>query len=268
MKFAFNHMVAPKLGYEAFFDLAKALGVDAVEVRNDIAVALMDMGSAGKIRGWCQARGLTVASVNALQRFNQWTAGRAEEARQLAAYAEACGAKALVLCPVNDTNFAPAKAERLEGLRLALSGLAPILKDHGLKGLVEPLGFVECSLRLKSEAVAAIDATGTSESFALVHDTFHHYVAGETEMFPSRTGLVHISGVTDAKQTAATMRDPHRVLIGSDDMIDNAGQISRLAAAGYKGYFSFEPFAAEVHNDPNIAAALKASLKLLGRTVS
>ena len=78
-------------------------------------------------------------------------------------------------------------------------------------------------------------------------------------MFPRRTGLVHISGVTDKAQTAATMRDPHRVLVDTRDMIDNSGQIRKLWAGGYKGAFSFEPFATIVHKDANIARSLAAS---------
>ena len=263
MQFALNHMVAPKLGYAAFFDLAKSLGINGVEIRNDIATSCMDLVSAAGIKALAEARGLTIVSVNALQRFNQWNAARAAEAQELAAYAAATGAKALVLCPVNDTAFTPATQERLGGLREALKGLAPILREHGLLGLVEPLGFIECSLRLKAEAVAAIDDTGTAGTFALVHDTFHHFVAGETEMFPARTGLVHISGVTGKAQTAATMRDPHRVLVDRADLIDNAGQIEALRAGGYTGVFSFEPFAAEVHNDPDIKASVAASRCLL-----
>jgi 2-keto-myo-inositol isomerase len=262
MQFTLNHMVAPNLGYEAFFDLARSLGIDSVEIRNDIATSQMDMPSARRIRGWAEARGLTIISVNALQRFNQWNDSRAEEAKTLADYAQATGARALVLCPVNDTGFTPANAQRLDGLRNALAGLAPILKDHGLTGLVEPLGFAECSLRHKSEAIAAIDATGTDGNFKLVHDSFHHFVAGEKEMFPSRTGLVHISGVTDKSQTTTTMRDPHRVLVNGDDMIDNVGQIRKLSA-GYKGAFSFEPFAITVHEDANISRSLAASREYL-----
>jgi 2-keto-myo-inositol isomerase len=260
MRFALNHMVAPGLGYEAFFDLARSLKIGAVEIRNDLAdTSLMDMGSARKIAGWAKARNLDVISVNALQRFNQWTAERAAEARELAAYAAAAGAKALVLCPVNDTSFTPSNVVRIDGLRQALANLAPILRDNGLTGLVEPLGFAECSLRLKAEAVNAIDTVGAADQFALVHDTFHHFVAGEQDFFAARTGLVHISGVVDKAQTAATMRDPHRVLVDGADMIDNVGQISRLIADGYAGYFSFEPFAAEVHGDAHIAKSLAAS---------
>lgn len=259
MQFALNHMVASSLGYEPFFDLAVSLGINAVEIRNDIATSQMDMGAAKVIKGHAASRGLKIISVNALQRFNQWNDTRAREADELAAYAHAAGAEALVLCPVNDTAFTPSTSERLGGLRDALKNLAPILNRHQVKGLVEPLGFAECSLRLKAEAIAAIDATDTAESFALVHDTFHHFVAAEAQMFPDRTGLVHISGVTDKAQTAATMLDPHRVLVDARDMIDNAGQIRALLAEGYGGYFSFEPFAAEVHADRDVAGSLKAS---------
>jgi 2-keto-myo-inositol isomerase len=259
MQFALNHMVAPGIGYEALFDLARAMNINAVEIRNDLPTSLMDMTSAKKIRSAAVERGLTIISLNALQRFNQWSSSRAKEAEDLAVYAAEAGARALVLCPVNDTSFKPATPERLAGLRASLEGLAPILGRHGLKGLIEPLGFVECSLRLKSEAVAAIDSVGMADTFSLVHDTFHHFVAGESEMFPGRTGLVHISGVTDRTQTAATMRGPHRVLVDARDMIDNKGQMKKLEDGGYSDHFSFEPFAAEVHQDFNIARSLAAS---------
>jgi 2-keto-myo-inositol isomerase len=263
MQIALNHMVAPNLNYDAFFDLAVGLGVQAVEVRNDIPTAEMGLTAAANIKNLATARGLALLTVNALQRFNNWTPARAEEAKELAQYTAACGARALILVPVNDTAFTPETAARLSGLRDALRGLAPILRDHGLIGLVEPLGFVECSLRLKGEAIAAIDDVGAAAQFKVTHDTFHHYVAGETDMFPQRTGLIHVSGVGDRAQTAATMRDPHRVLVDASDMIDNRGQVRALMAGGFAGAVSFEPFSAEVHKDTNIAASLRASIDYL-----
>lgn len=260
MRFAINHMVAPRRDHRSFLALAAALGVGAVEIRNDLSgVAILDGTPAESIRAEAEDKGLKIISINALQRFNQWTAERESEARALAAYARAAGAEALVLVPVNDTTFTPSETDRLSGLRQSLSALAPILKDEGLVGLVEPLGFVECSLRRKREAVAAIDAVGAADVFRVVHDTFHHYVAGETEFFPERTGLVHASGVTDPVG-ADVMRDPHRVLVDAADRIDNVGQIRRLLAGGYDGYVSFEPFSEKVHQTKDIAADLKATM--------
>lgn len=262
--FALNHMAAPSKRHDELFDLAVALGIGAVEIRNDLAgVALLDGTPARRIRSDAEARGLRILSINALQRFNDWTPQRAEEARTLAAFAAESGAASLVLCPVNDVAWQPQEPERLSGLRRSLSGLAPILADAGITGLVEPLGFAECSLRLKGEAVAAIDATGTTDRFWLVHDTFHHHVAGETDLFPLRTGLVHISGVADPSVPTSSMRDPHRVLVGADDRIDNVGQIRDLLAGGYAGALSFEPFAAEVHAIRDIEGALRASMAFI-----
>jgi 2-keto-myo-inositol isomerase len=263
MQFSLNHMVAPKLGYNAFFDLALSLGVNAVEIRNDIPSALMGNKNAKLIGTLAKDKNITVINVNALQRWNQWSKAKADEARKLAEYTALTGAKNLILVPTNDKAFRPSTEERLDGLRVALDGLKSILKDHGLIGCVEPLGFVECSLRLKAEALAAIDAVGGAKRFKVTHDTFHHYVAGEKEAFATRTGLIHVSGVVDPKHTAATMRDPQRVLVDGNDMIDNKGQVERLMASGYKGYVSFEPFSAAVHKSKQIARDLARSMDYL-----
>ncbi len=263
MQFSLNHMVAPKLGYAEFFDLALSLGVNAVEIRNDIPTALMGNKNAKMIGKLARDKGITIINVNALQRWNQWNKAKADEAKKLAEYAALTGAKNLILVPTNDKKFRPEHEARLEGIRMALSALKDILKDHGLIGCVEPLGFVECSLRLKAEAIAAIDAVGGAKRFKVTHDTFHHFVAGEARVFGSRTGLIHVSGVTDKKYTVDTMRDAQRVLVDANDMIDNRGQVQRLMADGYKGYVSFEPFGPEVHKSKQIARDLARSMDYL-----
>lgn len=263
-RFALNHMVAPHADLDAFFAIVAGLGLDAVEIRNDLkGVAIADGTSATTVRSAAQKHRVQILSINALQRFNDWTDARAAEAAALAAYAKACGAQALVLCPVNDWQFRPGEHARLDGLRRSLSELAPVLEANGLIGLVEPLGFMESSLRLKREAVEAIDAVGAGATFRLVHDTFHHAVAGEDAIFPERTGLVHVSGVEDSGLSFSSMRDPHRVLVGPRDRLDNAGQVRRLSEGGYSGYLSFEPFAASVHALADVATALKESMAFL-----
>jgi 2-keto-myo-inositol isomerase len=263
MKFALNHMVAPTLGYAAFFDLALRLGINAVEIRNDIPVSLMGNKNAKMIGKMAADKGITIININGLQRWNQWNKAKADDANKLAEYIALAGGKNLILVPTNDTKFKPSQEERLDGLRVALDGLKSILKDHGLIGCVEPLGFVECSLRLKAEAIAAIDDVGGSKRLKLTHDTFHHTVAGEKEMFAERTGLIHVSGVVDKKYTVDTMRDAQRVLVDAGDLIDNKGQVRALIAAGYKGYVSFEPFSAVVHKSKQIAREIARSMDYL-----
>jgi len=141
-----------------------------------------------------------------------------------------------------------------------LSALKPMLEAAGIVGLVEPLGFEICSLRLKSEAAEAIEELGAKSTFCLVHDTFHHHLAGEPAIFPELTGLVHISGVSDPTVSVADMRDPHRVLVDASDRLDNVGQLRALLSAGYAGPASFEAFAPEVHALKDPVAAIKESM--------
>ncbi len=53
------------------------------------------------IAALAQAHGLTIRSINALQRFDQFDMARENEASDLLRYAAACGAQAIVLCPTN-----------------------------------------------------------------------------------------------------------------------------------------------------------------------
>ncbi|ROM94789.1 TIM barrel protein [Pseudomonas brassicacearum] len=264
LRFALNRMVAPRLSLPAFIDLALALKTDAIEIRNDLkGVEIEDGMPPARVRELCEERGIKVLSINALYPFDVWNEERRAQAVRLADYARECGAEGLVMCPLNDRADPRSEAERAAGLRTALSELAPILRAFGIYGLIEPLGFEECSLRRKRTAVEAIKSIGGLDVFRLVHDTFHHHLAGEQEFFPELTGLVHISGVEDAQAPLATIRDGHRVLVGAADILGNAVQIEALRAGGYEGYLSFEPFAESVHDLADIRQALGASMNHL-----
>ncbi|UAX97705.1 TIM barrel protein [Ensifer adhaerens] len=253
-------MTTPGLPVGTFFELARSLGISSVEIRNDLSGnAIVDGTPAKEVAALANHHGITIISINALQRFNEWNSNRQKEAEELIAYAHDCGAKALVLVPVNDGS-GQKDGERQANLRQALSALKPMLDAAGIIGLVEPLGFEICSLRSKTEAVQAIKAIGGEKTFRLVHDTFHHHLAGEPATYAEMTGLVHISGVTDGEVAVSDLRDSHRVLVDQDDLLDNVGQIRRLRAEGYAGPLSFEPFAAEVHAVADPAAAIRQSV--------
>lgn len=259
-RFAINHIVSPGLGPADFFRLATSLGMTEVEIRNDLpGQAILDGTAPEAMAAAAGEAGVTILAINALQRFNDWTPGREGEATALARYAAAAGARGLVLVPVNDGS-GRGDRERETRLRHALEGLQPILAGHGLLGLVEPLGFVTSSLRSKREAAVAIEAVGEQGTFRLVHDTFHHALAGEPDRFPALTGLVHISGVRDVTVPVAELRDAHRVLVEAGDRLDTVRQVAELAAGGYDGPFSFEPFAAEVQELADPRPALAASI--------
>ena len=261
MRFAFNHILAPKLSLQAFFAGAKALGATEVEIRNDLP-DVVGTTAPEKVRAAAQAAGVSIITINALYPFNVWSGDLPDRAAALADYAQKCGAKAIVMCPLNNGERVP-----LEGAIEALKALKPILKQRGLIGLVEPLGFPVSSLRTKREAIAAIDAADGADLYKLVHDTFHHHLAGEKEYFADRTGLVHISGVDDPKVAVAEMQDAHRVLIDEADRLQNIAQIRDLLSLGYQGPFSFEPFAARVHSLSDPLAAAKLSMDFVVRAM-
>jgi 2-keto-myo-inositol isomerase len=262
LRFALNHMAAPQLGIADFFSLAQTLGIRDVEIRNDIASKpILDGAGPATIRAAAARAGVTIITINALQRFNEWNAAREDEAIALADYARDCGALAIILVPVNDGS-GRGDGERQRNIETALKALKPILADRGIMGLVEPLGFVICSLRRKSEAAAAIDAVGGN--FRLVHDTFHHYLAGEARVFPALTGLVHISGVDDASVMIDDMRDGHRLLVGPKDRVGNVEQMCALVSGGYRGPFSFEPFADVLRTLRDPASGIRESMDFIG----
>ncbi|MDX7951577.1 TIM barrel protein [Lichenihabitans sp. Uapishka_5] len=261
---ALNHRVVPKASLTDFLDLAVALGVGDVELRNELpGVAIADGTLPETVLHEAEKRGLTILSINALYPFNIWTRERAQLAATLIDYAAACGAKGIVLCPLNDAADQAGPAERAASLRDALTALAPMLRQAGIVGLVEPLGFPGCSLRLKRDAIAAIDAVGGADVFRLVHDTFHHHVADETEVFAGRTGLVHISGVVDGTVARDAMQDAHRVLVTAGDRLDTLGQIRALVSGGYVGPLSFEPFADSVSDAADIRGLLETSIAVI-----
>lgn len=254
MRFAMNHIAAPKLPLEAFFEMTKRLGITEVEIRNDIPDVVGTM-PAEEVAALADKHGMTILSINALYPFNVWSGDLPDRAVAMADYAAACGAKALVMCPLNDGT----KVD-FDDLVAALTAMKPILDARGLTGLVEPLGFPISSMRKKATAVEAIKAAGGEGTFKLMHDTFHHHLAGETDFFPEWTGLVHISGVTDPAVAVDDMLDAHRVLVDGEDRLENIPQIKKLLDLGYTGPFSFEPFAEEVHALSDPEAALSASI--------
>src|SRR5690606_21630263 len=262
-EFALNHMVAPHLSIEGLFGLADELAIRSVEIRNDLeGQAIADGTSAANVREAADEQRIRILSINALQRLNDWNRERAMEARRLPEYARACGAMGLVLVPVHvGTPLGDNGRRRV--LRNALRQLGPILEDAGIRGLVEPLGSAQCSLRYKREAVDAISDLGLQDTFRLVHDTFHHALSKEAEFFPDMTGLVHVSGVRRADIATEDLQDADRGLVDERDRLGNLEQIRALRMKGYGGALSFEPFAADIHTLTKPGPALQSSMEFL-----
>lgn len=261
IRFALNHMAVPRLGALAFLDAAQALGCVGVEFRNDLPGALFDGLSPETIRDAAAQRGLRILALAEVKRFNDWSETKRAEAAALMKIAVAAGAEAVSLIPRND-GVATERGESMRVTEEALRELLPMLKAHGLKAMVEPLGFAVCALRFKDVLAEVIDRIGGKGTYFMVHDTFHHALAGFGPIYPELTGIIHVSGVKDAIYLD-DMRDPHRVLVDGDDVLGNVAQIRALVAGGYAGAISYEPFAPSVHALSDAVPALRASMEFI-----
>jgi len=262
MKAALNHMTVPHLGYADFLKLASALGCVGVEVRNDIERPLFDGLPPAEARAMAADIGIRLVGLSQVYPFNSWSDEIEAKVRALIATATAAGAETISLIPRND-GTGVANGERQANLRISLKAIVPMLRDAGMTALVEPLGFWRSSLRSKAELVEVIETLGAHDCLRIVHDTFHHALAGGGPIYPAQTGIVHISAVVDPALGLAQMEDEHRVLIDPRDRLGNIEQIAELMAAGYDGPVSYECFAPSVHRMVNPLESLSASFEFI-----
>lgn len=251
--FCLNRIILPDLNLEEFLKLTSELGLNKVELRNDLPDAgIIDMYSPEQVKELTTQYGIRILSINALQRFNLGKAlpDALEELRKLIDVSVSIDCEAIVLVPNNDVNDKRSEDVIFDETVSALKAFGSMFEDSGIQGYVEPLGFQECSLRSKIIAMRAIQESGCNR-LKIVHDTFHHYLGPdtsdifETDYDISYTGLVHISGVESDVRTHQ-YKDDHRILISPNDKIENSEQIKLLTELGYDGAISFEPFAKEI----------------------
>ncbi len=251
---ALNHMTAPRLRYDELFALARSLGCIGVELRNDLSQPLFNGDDAGKVREAATDHGLRIVGVSQIYPFQDWSDETERNIRTLIDQAVACGGESISLIPRNDGRTEPDEG-RLADLKSAVEKVLPMAETAGIVALVEPLGFLASSLRRKDEAVRLIEEIGATGRIKLVHDTFHHTLAGGGPYFVEHTGIVHVSGIVDPAPSVDEMRDDHRVLVDDDDRLENIPQLKELLAQGYDGAISIEAFSPEIHalDDPEPA---------------
>jgi len=262
LKFCVNHMTAPNSSWKELLSMASASGAAGVEFRNDLPTSLFSGDSPETVARDMQKRGLILYGLSQVYPFNSYSDAIAQKVETLIDIAKRCGAQTISLIPRND-GTCRGNGERQANLRLALREIKPMLANSGLVGLVEPLGFSRSSLRTKEEALNAIEGVNGAAYFKIVHDTFHHHLAQETEFFPEYTGIIHISGVADPTLSIDQMEDEHRKLVDDQDRLGNIDQINTLIEMGYTGPISMECFSTEVHQLSNLADELGKSLNFV-----
>jgi 2-keto-myo-inositol isomerase len=244
-----------------FFQFASDLGFESVELRNDLAgKEILDGLPDDVVQQLLNTTGIKPLTINALYPFED---GRALDAnlvklKGLIAEAKRINCSQIVLCPLNEAGDPRGPGQRADQLVTVLNAFGPLFAEAKMTGLIEPLGFSVSALRTKEKALAGISQCDYPGSYKLLHDTFHHYLGEEEDFFPEETALVHVSGVLPGKARSA-ITDSDRVLVTSDDILDNRGQLATLLKGGYTGPFSYEPFSQEVQMLP--VTALRTDLQ-------
>ncbi|MGD9426291.1 TIM barrel protein [Pantoea sp. NSTU24] len=246
-RFCINRKIAPRLSLEAFFQLVQRLGLSKVELRNDMpGGSVTDDLSVDQLRALTDRYQIDIVTINALYPFNRIDNDLLERAEALLRTAQQTGARALVMCPLNEgVALSPQQTQA------AMQQLAPRFAHYGIQGLVEPLGFPVSSLRSGAETQQLIAAAGVP--FKLLLDTFHHHLSEEAgQPFPAgidveQIGLVHLSGVEDQRPTAE-LTDEERIMLSDKDVLKSVEQVRRLEKLGYKGTYAFEPFSSQLNS--------------------
>jgi 2-keto-myo-inositol isomerase len=266
-KLSLNRVAKPQIPLVDFLRFAADLGMKHVEVRNDFTEkGVLDGLSDAELKKARAEHGVEVVSINALYPFEDASQLKANLAklRSLVADAKRVNCPFIVLCPLNDGKDRRSAAERSRDLVSSLNAYGPILAESGIKGLIEPLGFEVSSLRTKRAALDGVAKSTHPRSFGLLHDTFHHFLAGETELFPKQTGLIHVSGVLAGKDKPA-ITDDDRILVTPEDIMDTRGQVRELVKGECTALISYEPFSPAVRalGLPELKEAILRSVSFL-----
>lgn len=248
-RFCLNRRIAPRLSLESFFQIAERCGIHKVEIRNDLPDrALLDGMTPEQFNTLADKYAIEVLTINGLYPFNLPSArgDLTEQAKEQLAIAQAIHSQAIVMCPFNETDsrdIGQCEADSVDSLRY----FSELFAQYGIKGLIEPLGFPQSSLR--SYHLAAHLLAKADSPFQVVMDTFHYRLAGyPIENYADTVdietlGLVHLSGVEDRRDWAL-LTDEERIMLSSDDRLQSKEQVATLEALGYRGVYSFEPFSA------------------------
>lgn len=270
-RFCINRKIAPNLDLEQFFSLVKKCGLNKVELRNDMPSGkVTDNLSNDQLNALAEKYGIEIVTINALGMFNLLDdqAALLKSAEALLSQAQAIRSKALVLCPHCSAGDNRSEEQKKTDTLAALKLLAPLFRQYGVQGYVEPLGFGISSLRSSLLTQSLIRDSGAP--YKIVLDTFHHYLSDVTQPeFDAQIqidgiGLVHLSGVEDLRAKSA-LSDEERIMLSDKDRLESKKQVQDLERLGYTGIYAFEPFSSQLDSwtAADIEREIRQSIALL-----
>ncbi|MDW5501813.1 TIM barrel protein [Pseudomonas lundensis] len=270
-RFCINRKIAPNLDLAQFFSLVNRCGLSKVELRNDMPGGkVTDNLSNDQLNALAAKYGIEIITINALGRFNLLDdqAALLKNAEALLSQAQAIHSQALVLCPNCSPSDPRSDQQKKTDTLTALELLAPLFKQYGVQGYVEPLGFGISSLRSSLLTQSLIRDSGAP--YKIVLDTFHHYLSDvaqpefDAQIQIEGIGLVHLSGVEDTRNKSA-LSDEERIMLSDQDRLESKKQVQNLERLGYTGIYAFEPFSSQLNSwtEADIEREIRQSIALL-----
>jgi 2-keto-myo-inositol isomerase len=127
-RFSLNRIIYPDLNLEDFFKFTADLGLNKIELRNDLPErGVIDTYSPEEIKDLLKKYSIEILAINALQKFNlgEVLQQAIKELKKLISLSLSIGCKAIVLCPNNEVNDRRNSKEIFEETVRALKSFAP-----------------------------------------------------------------------------------------------------------------------------------------------
>lgn len=256
--FCINRKAAPGLDLKDFIRMVADLGIKYIELRNDITgkvdnSTILDDYQPEEIKALLDEKGIQVVDINA--QGNMDLAAKLDEnitsLEEMIRIGRVLKVKNILFCPVRDENDSRTSEEKHQGAVSNMRAYSKLLKENGMSGLLEPLGFMDSSLRTPWEAQEVIKDAGV-DNFKLVADNFHYYLANvtqadfDTKVDPQMVGLVHLSSVINHKNRE-DLGDADRIMLDENDIMHADDHARMFENSSYSGLYSFEPFSPDLY---------------------
>ncbi len=275
-RFCLNRKVAPAISLDKTIPLVAQLGCHNLELRNDLYGnpdnhTILDHLEASKVKELLNSYDVNVKTINAIGNMDD--PDKLDE--NLASLSEmleitkTINLGDVVFCPVRSNKDSRSAKKRFEDAVENVKQYSQVLSGYGVKGLVEPLGFADSTLRTPWEGQKIIDHSGV-DNFRLVADTFHYYLASVTKALfkkkvdPNYIGLVHLSAVFGDKPIQE-LDDQDRYMLARDDVMHSAEWAKEFEKSGYTGLYAFEPFSDKLKewDSVKVKEEMRKSIKLV-----
>lgn len=256
--FCINRKAAPGLDLKDFIRMVADLGIKYIELRNDITgivdnSKILDNYQPEEIKDLLDEKGIQVVDINAQGNMDLVTKldENITSLEEMIRIGRVLKVKNILFCPVRDENDSRTSEEKYQGAVNNMKAYSNLLRENGMSGLLEPLGFMDSSLRTPWQAQDVIKDAGV-DNFKLVADNFHYYLANvtqkdfDTKVDPQMVGLVHLSSVINHKKRE-DLDDADRIMLDENDIMRADAHAKMFENSSYDGLYSFEPFSPELY---------------------